>query len=189
MKKAAIVTCVCAAFVLAVAEPSAIRQDKPDPKATQKGSAEDASFVFSKILPKLRRNSGVPPRLPSYLPDVDRNSEVYATLGSANSSGYGIILGSVPDCEGQNVCLYGSLGGSTAPIKLGKSRGVPVKLQEGIQGRFFDSECFAYCNESYVTWSEDGFYYAIGIKAGKKDELIRIANSAIAAGKKQPQAP
>jgi hypothetical protein len=155
------------------------------PRITQEESKDGASPVFSKITPTLQRKSRVLPRLPSYLPGIDRSSDLYAILESADSKGYNILLGFDPDCEGQNVCLYGSVLGSVSRIKLDRGAGVPIKLRRNIQGRFIDAECFAYCNEAYVKWSDGGFYYAIGIKAGRKGDLIRAANSAIIAGRQR----
>jgi len=155
-------------------------QHEANSAVAQKDTGKEASFIFSKIEPTLHRTSRVPARLPSFLPGVDREHPIDAILISASSSGYEILLAMEPDCQGQNVCLYGSVFGSAAPIKLaGRSSGIPVKLRRGIQGRFIDAECHAYCNQSYVKWSEGGFYYAVGIKAEKKENMIRVANSAI----------
>lgn len=155
------------------------------PRIAQEETEDGASLVFSKIKPILQEKSGVPSRLPPFLPGIDRSSELYAILGSADSKGYSILLGLDPDCEGQNVCLYGSVLGSVSRIKLDRRAGVPITLPRNIQGRFIDAECFAYCNQAYVKWSEGGFYYAIGIKAGRKGDLIRAANSAINASRQR----
>jgi hypothetical protein len=145
----------------------------------QSDSGNGASAIFSAIEPAVRRQSRVPLRLPSFLPDYDRAHPIDAILQSVDKSGYEFLLAFDPNCQGQNWCLYGSVRGSVSRRKLGSDTGVPLTLRHGIKGWFFESVCHAYCNQAYVEWKENGFYYAIGIKAGKQEQLIRAANSAI----------
>ena len=55
----------------------------------------------------------------------------------------------------------------------------PVELSGGIKGQFIDAVCYAYCTESYLRWGKGRFYYAIGMKAERKETLMKVANSAI----------
>lgn len=139
------------------------------------GVRGDASFVFRDVEPKLRR-SGVAPRLPSFLPGIDAEHPVYAVLKSADASGYEILLANALPCEGQNVCLYGTIRGGTSPFS---KRGTTAMLKRHIRGKFIAAVCHAYCTQSYINWSEGGFYYSIGIKAEKEENLVKAANSAI----------
>ena len=55
----------------------------------------------------------------------------------------------------------------------------PIKLRKGINGGFIDAICDTYCTEAYVEWKENGYYYSIGMKAGREAQLVKMANSAI----------
>jgi hypothetical protein len=149
-----------------------------------KPPAQEPSFIFRQVVPVLSGKSRVPLRLHGFLPDADEKHPIYATVQSVSSSSYDILLSVVVPCEGQNYCLYGSVRGSSSPFGLDDDspKPVPVKLQGGIQGQFIDAVCHAYCSESYVMWSEGGFYYSIGINGGNMQSMIKEANSAIAIG-------
>ena len=166
---------------------SAAREQGRTLQAPPKRPAEKASFIFQQIEPTLRRESRVPLRLPGFLPDVDAEHPVHAILRSATSSNYDILLAVEEPCRGQNNCLYGSVHGNASPFTLEEDErpSIPIKLRGGIKGQFVESVCHAYCSEAYVRWSENGFYYSVGIKAGKKEVLIGVANSAIASARKK----
>jgi len=148
---------------------------------------EQAISVFREIESKIRQTSQVPLVLPLYLPYFDKANPIYAVLRSANRSSYDVLLANAIPCEGANWCLYGSVRGADAPFDhtfndlSPKARS--VRLHHGITARFIESECATYCTQAYIEWSEKGFYYSIGLKAGTLDQLIKIANSAIDAGK------
>ena len=158
-------------------------QQKTGPGNAQVVSGPGASAVFREVEPVLRRKTGVPPRLPRFLPFIDELHPIHAVLESATAYGYSILLANALPCEGANWCLYGTLRGSTQPInregKAGKA--VPVLLQDGIKASFFDSECDIYCSQAYVDWQENGYYYSIGIKGPNpmRSTLIKVANSAV----------
>jgi|SRR5215469_1885062 len=137
-------------------------------------------LIFGSIETKIRRQSAVPLRLPTYLPYLDEKNPIYASIGSVNKSHYRIILGYGRDCEGGPACLYAELEGSSTPLReyAGETM-VPISLQGGIKGYFINFTCGANCSESYIGWTEGGFHYFIGMKAEKKEMLIKIANSAI----------
>lgn len=158
-------------------------QQKTGPGNAQVVSGPGASAVFREVEPVLRRESGVPPRLPRLLPFMDESHPIHAVVQSATASGYSILLANALPCEGANWCLYGTVRGSAQPIsqegKPGKA--VPVLLRGGIEADFFDSECDTYCSQAYVNWQENGYYYSIGIKGPNpmKKLLINVANSAV----------
>jgi hypothetical protein len=151
-----------------------------DPCCRHAGAQDNTSVLFRAIQGQLRQ-SRVTPRLPSFLPGVDNEHPVYAVVKSANASGYEILLANTLPCEGQNVCLYGTIRGRIAPSA---EHGTTVILKKHIRGKFIDSVCHAYCTQSYINWPEGGFFYSIGIKAEKKENLVKSANSAIL---KRPQ--
>lgn len=140
--------------------------------------------TFSKIVPILLRQTSVPLRLPAYLPGLG-NRDFHAIITSADETGYIIVLGATPDCEGQHVCSFGALIGTAHPMKdinfyaVSDRKGASVSLHHGIKGDFYDTICAAYCSDSLIVWTEGRYHYIIGLKAESKPNVIRAANSAI----------
>lgn len=157
-------------------------QQRVAARGTQAPSALKASAVFYEVKPVLRKSS-VPPKLPRFLPFMDKSHPIHAVVQSATASGYSILLANALPCDGANWCLYGTIKGSTQPInreeKVGKA--VSMLLQGGIHASLFDSECDTYCDQAYIDWRENGYYYSIGIKGpnSMREILVKVANSAI----------
>jgi hypothetical protein len=139
--------------------------------STLRGYREAAAVV--------QRKSRVPLRLPSEIPDT---SELYAILESADIDGYEIQLALTENCAGGNACHAGYLSGSSKPLPKEDRQQHPVVLVHGIEGQFIEFTCGAHCDDSAIYWTEDGYHYAIGLKAGKESALIKLANSAINSG-------
>ena len=147
--------------------------------------------IFDEILPDLKRKTRVPLRLPAYWPFSERTPDdqlkkdqgeenLYATIVDASDRHYAIQIAFGRGCEGQHVCRDGGLTGSSEFHDDYPERPkVSVQLRESIPGKFVDAQCGAYCDESVLYWSENGYHYSVSSKAAKKDELIKIANSAI----------
>ena len=163
---------------------------------SQEPPSKGPSSVFKKLEPALRKATTVPLRLPAFLPSMDDKHPIFTNLGSVDSSHYEIYLGWLPDCEGRNVCSYGSLYGGVSRFLSPQEEAArdddedraklmvqPVELSGGITGQFVDAVCYAYCTESYIRWREGRFYYAIGMKAERKETLMKVANSAITVGR------
>jgi hypothetical protein len=155
-------------------------QPAPAAQHAKSQTTQGPSPVFREIEPIIRRNSRVPLRLPEYLPFEDTNNPIYAITESIDSSSYKIMLAWAPNCTGANWCLYGSVRGSNLPFEPVDGKKALVTLHGGIKAEFFESTCYTYCSQAYIRWSEGGFYYSIGMKAGRKTILTRAANSAIA---------
>jgi Domain of unknown function (DUF4367) len=147
--------------------------------------------IFDEILSDLKQKTRVPLRLPAYWPFSDRTPDdqlkkdqgeenLYATIVDASDRHYAIQIAFGRGCEGQHVCRDGGLTGSSEFHDDYPERPkVSVQLRESIPGKFVDAQCGAYCDESVLYWSENGNYYSVSSKAAKKDELMKIANSAI----------
>jgi hypothetical protein len=117
---------------------------------------------------------------PKALPYVTTAEPLYLFVQAVGLSGYSIVLAVVDQpCEGQNWCTYGSLEGSTKPIQNGDLPAIPVHLANGVQASYTKFVCYASCTQAYINWKQNGYYYSIGIKAGKKRQLIEAANSVI----------
>ena len=142
--------------------------------------------VFSEAVPLLRQKTSVPIRIPTEIPGLDAEDDLYAIVKSADETGYIVILGATPDCEGQHVCSYGTLTGTRRPFNkiddFTDRRRTRVKLWNGINGYFYDFVCGAYCSDSLIAWTEGKYHYIIGLKAERQTNMIKVANSAIRAG-------
>ncbi len=142
------------------------------------------AIALSKVIPELQQKTSVPLRLPTRIPALDNEQDLYAIVTAVEKDRYVVVLGATPDCEGQHVCTFGTAMGASRPLsELNEDdmngRWTAVRLTHGIKGRFRAFTCAAYCGESVVSWSEGKYHYAIGMKAEKKAVLISIANSAI----------
>jgi hypothetical protein len=138
--------------------------------------------VFEPILPELKQQAGIPVLLPDYLFGGDGASEVYAILETANPSQYRVMLAFTPDCTGGTACRLGEVTGAQLTPDLPPLEGKTVPLDNGISGYFVDAVCAANCSDATLSWEQSGGRYTVGIKAGKPENLVKMANSAIAAG-------
>jgi len=57
--------------------------------------------------------------------------------------------------------------------------GEVIPLAQNITGYFTDYTCNANCSYPRLIWDQDGYRYYLGIKAGKLETLVKLANSAI----------
>ena len=149
-------------------------------------SDEQANLArrLREYLPQLKEKTTVPPRLTTYFPRLGKADDLYVNVLSADSTGYEIVLGFTPDCEGQNVCGYGRLIGTTRSFneikEIEGQKWVPVTLAGRIKARYYDTQCAAYCSYSVVAWSEGKWHYLVEFRAERKSLVIRAANSALA---------
>jgi hypothetical protein len=176
----------CFSSGIVFSQSSGSEKQEPNSTGAQKRLAQSPSLVFSEVEPVIHQKSRVLPALPSFLPYVDKSHSIYAVVRSVSDSGYDILLANAIPCEGQNWCLYGSVRGSIEPFNHTFNHATPaaspMSLHKGIQGKFIEATCDTYCTEAYAEWKEDGYYYSIGMKAGKRDQLRKMANSAIDSG-------
>jgi hypothetical protein len=157
----------------------------------QYGREESAALrpttIFETVRPVLRERTRVPLRLPGL---IEQGGEgMFAIVANAKPSTYEVLLAFDPDCVGAHVCSYGTVKGSVNSLTENEGRRAPITLSGGIKGYFINFKCFAYCNESVVGWTENGFHYSIAIKAERKAVLIKVANSAIEAASQKSDLP
>lgn len=138
--------------------------------------------VFQALLPKLKGQSKVAVFLPTTLEGLDSSTKIYAVLGVINVSEYYIILGATPDCNGGNACRAGTISAEMVGVSAPVLTGTKVALANGITGYFEDAVCGANCSDATVKWQQGNALYTVGIKVGKMDALVKMANSAITNG-------
>jgi hypothetical protein len=145
-----------------------IKTTKPQPHA-----------VFKSIIPKLKQKSQIKILLPTYIPESDGANPIYAILETVTPKKYDILLGFTPDCTGGTACRLGVVSAEAVTKKTPRLTGKPVALAKGITGYFVDFRCGANCSDATLSWRQQGVQYSIGLKAGKRAELVKMANSAI----------
>lgn len=147
-------------------------------------STQQPAAVFKRVEEVLLKVTKVPLRWPAFIStDINEEHPLYVNLVSEGPADYKVELGWTEDCIGGSYCHYGAVRGSATPISENDAAAVPVKLRGGVAGYFIDVKCgTTRCNDAAVGWSEGEYHYLVSMKSGKKSDLIKIANSAIASG-------
>ncbi|MFW9262979.1 hypothetical protein [Nostoc sp. CALU 546] len=135
--------------------------------------------IFKSILPKLKRKTQIKILLPKFIPELDGENPIYAIIEAATPKKYDILLGFSPDCTGGTACRLGVLSAEAVTRKTPRLTGKPVSLAKGITGYFVDFSCGANCSDATLTWRQQGVQYVVGLKAGDRTSLVKMANSAI----------
>ncbi|BAZ32248.1 hypothetical protein NIES4074_47500 [Cylindrospermum sp. NIES-4074] len=177
---------ICATLVLASAssfDNSAIAEIKNQPQlmANERvSSAKSQSHpVFRSILPQLKQKTQIRVLLPKFIPESDGELPIYAIIETATQKKYDIILGFSPNCNGGTACRLGTVAAEAVTSKTPRLRGKSIVLTKGITGYFEDFKCGANCSDATVTWRQQGVQYTVGLKAGDRTSLVKMANSAI----------
>ena len=133
--------------------------------------------------------SYVPPILPVEFFVEEGLPAIYPYIYSSDNGLYEATLDYGPDCMGAGACAYGSMmarandfgvpqGTENNPYDFGAAR--QVILAKGIQGYFIESQCGANCSDALIFWLYEGYEYMFGAKAGSQEDVIALANAAIA---------
>ncbi|MFB8793460.1 MAG: hypothetical protein U7126_04315 [Microcoleus sp.] len=173
--------CVLTALVPAsvVFGASELSQRQPE---TQKLAQGDTAVAVSEILPNLKGKTQVP----IFIPSIPASEKLYYQI-TAKADSYTISMEYTADCRGAGACSFGEIRGQKGGEFSTKIEGVTktlknVQLAGGVKGVFHNG-CGAYCTAS-IEWKNQGFFYTIAIKNGGEADLIKMANSAIQAGKR-----
>jgi hypothetical protein len=135
--------------------------------------------VFKSILTKLKQKTQIRILLPKFVPDSDGENPIYAIIEAATRKKYEILLGFSPDCNGGTACRLGVVSAEAVTSKTPSLTGKPVSLAKGITGYFVDFRCGANCSDATLGWRQQGVQYVVGLKAGDRTSLVKMANSAI----------
>jgi hypothetical protein len=135
--------------------------------------------VFKSILPKLKQKTQIKILLPKFIPESDGENPIYAIIEAATQKKYEILLGFSPDCNGASACRLGVVSAESVTRKTPRMTGKRISLAKGITGYFVDFTCGAGCSDATLTWRQQGVQYVVGLKAGDRTSLVKMANSAI----------
>ncbi|MEK0180162.1 MAG: hypothetical protein EAZ78_04710 [Oscillatoriales cyanobacterium] len=138
--------------------------------------------AVNEILPKLKGKTQVPIFIPS---SISTSQKLYYQ-STAKADSYTISIGYTADCHA-GVCSFGEIRAQKGGEFSTKMEGVTktlknVQLAGGMKGVFHNG-CGAYCTAS-VEWKAQGVLYTVAIKNGAEADVIKMANSAIQAGKR-----
>lgn len=139
--------------------------------------------VFQPLLARLKAGTEIPIRLPQEIPDGGE-SPLYASLNEISPDHYSIELAFVPDCYGATACRFGEVSGEKKTPRTPAPSGQKLTLTGGITGYFTPAVCGANCSDATLMWEQDGIRYTIALKAGRRESLQRMAESAIATSTK-----
>ncbi|MEH1767159.1 MAG: hypothetical protein V7L27_29480 [Nostoc sp.] len=173
---------VCAVFLLVSVNSlheSAIATINKQSQLIAQQSKTQSHSIFKTILPKLKQKTQIKILLPKFIPESDGENPIYAIIEAATKNNYDILLGFSPDCSGGTACRLGVLSAEAVTRKTPRLTGKPVSLAKGITGYFVDFACGANCSDATLTWRQQGVQYIVGLKAGDRTSLIKMANSAI----------
>jgi hypothetical protein len=178
---------VCTSFVFLAGSFSFAQQPRTDtnrqPKLTATNSGSSQVQGYDAIRATLTKHTSVPLRLPTFIPPyADDKNPLNAILDSVSSHDYRVQIAWAKDCQGGNWCHLGEIIGSTLPPPSDGPRS-PVELGFGLHGYFVNFTCGAHCDDAGIYWAEGGYYYSIAMKAERKQILLKMARSAIAASR------
>jgi hypothetical protein len=137
--------------------------------------------AFRSIFPALKYQTKIPVFLPGDIPGAESAQPLYAILEASTTNNYQILLAFTENCGGGNACRLGSVSGNALSERTPLA-GQPVMLTNGVTGYFVEATCRANCSDATLSWERDGDLYTVGLKAGDRAALIKMANSAIANG-------
>jgi hypothetical protein len=132
--------------------------------------------------------AGVPPMLPHAFPVEEGLPEVVAHMLTMDEGEYELSLDYGVDCQGAGACHYGAMAGmkvdSGTPIETSSFPFIledaqVVDLAHGITGYFVPAVCGANCDDARLWWIYDGYEYMLGLKAGRYEDVLALANAAI----------
>ncbi|MDZ8186896.1 MAG: hypothetical protein RMX96_18860 [Nostoc sp. ChiSLP02] len=177
------ISAVCAVFLLFSVNSfhkSAVASVNNQPQLIAQGQTKiEPHPVFKSVLPKLKQKTKIKILLPKFIPESDGENPIYAIVETATQKKYDILLGFSPDCGGGTACRLGGLSAEAVTAKTPRLKGKAVSLAKGITGYFVDFSCGANCSDATLTWRQQGVQYTVGLKAGDRTSLVKMANSAI----------
>ncbi|MEH2325250.1 MAG: hypothetical protein V7K32_17150 [Nostoc sp.] len=176
------ISAVCAVFLLvsfSSFHKSAIATVNKQSQLIAQQSKTQPHPIFKSLLPKLNQKTQIRILLPRFIPESDSENSIYAIIEAATQKKYEILLGFTPDCNGASACRLGVVTAEAITRKTPRLTGKSVSLAKGITGYFVDFTCGAGCSDATLTWRQQGVQYVVGLKAGDRTSLVKMANSAI----------
>lgn len=90
-----------------------------------------------------------------------------------------VVIATVLPCDGQNYCIEETLEASRSSLPVIDSPSESIQVTPQLNATYYPSQIGAYCSLAYMQWVENGIHYSIGVKCGKREDLIALTKSAI----------
>ena len=142
-------------------------------------STAPVDLIFAPLIKDLQAQTSAPLRLPIRVIEHAGRSPLYSRIEFVEPTGYGIRMAYTPHCLVASACTYGVFFVELASESQESLEGEVIPLAQNIAGYFADYTCKARCSDARLIWDRDGYRYYLGIKAGKLETLVKLANSAI----------
>jgi len=156
----------------------------------------------NKIIPTLdltiaeiKKHSTIPVLFPQLLPDDMKHPIYYSSVGqlaNPDTKSYLMNIDYTPDCKGVHVCnvgyLLAKLGEKPTMMNDMQNKSITeiVTLAKNIQGYYTPGHAMGSYFPPSLQWEQNGVLYTLSWDdhLAKKDTMIIMANSAIAAGER-----
>jgi hypothetical protein len=141
----------------------------------------DVRQTFARIAPGLKSRVKIVVLLPAKLPANFQGEKIYPIVDRATATGYAVDIALSADCAGEHACSPGNVYGSATPFKdpeIIPPGGTRVRLSRKIVATYrASSTAGPYPSNAYLSWKQNGAYYAIALNTGSLADMLLTARS------------
>lgn len=159
-----------------------------EPSRTRSSPLPDLDPVFASLTEELDTVLAIPIRIPA---ELERPDGEISAHGSIGNDSYTIHIEQVGACTDSDACRIATFTGrrSVLAVPLLGTDGTSVPLPNGLSGRFSDGTCGLGCNNTFITWIEDGVRYSVGSSQVSGTEVLDLAWRSIDRSLPAPSSP
>lgn len=139
----------------------------------------DVSKTFAQIAPSLKSRVRIAVLLPARLPATFQGEKIFPIVDRAGRSGYAVDIALSADCKGEHACSGGHVYGSATPLSANDvpPGGSRVQLNGSVFAIYRRSVIGPYPSDAYLSWKQNGAYYAIALNTGSLADMLLTARS------------
>ena len=143
------------------------------------GPGIDVSKTFARIAPALKSRAKIMVLLPTRLPATFRGEKIFPIVDGAGATGYAVDIAFTPDCSGAHFCSAGNVYGSSKPLNVQDvpAGGTRVRLSGNVVALYRASVSGPYPSNAYLSWKQNGAYYALALNTGSVADILLTARS------------
>jgi hypothetical protein len=142
-------------------------------------SGIDVSKTFARIEPGLASRVKIAVLLPARLPTSFGGEKLFPIIDRAGRSGYAVDIALSADCKGEHACSGGHVYGSATPLSANDvpAGGSRVQLNGSVFAIYRRSVIGPYPSDAYLSWKQNGAYYAVALNTGSLADILLTARS------------